>query len=104
MTVATPPATHKEIASKAMLAKKAVLVEAPGGLNSTDAKALAETSAQRKVKNAVAFQTRYLPSYAYAKELIDEEYLGKFLRATITFHMAQPWGLRLPGSCPAKVK
>lgn len=93
VTIATPPNTQKELANKAMLAKKAVLVESPAGLNSQEAKALLETSQQRKIKNAVAFQTRYLPSYAYAKELIDEEYLGQFLRATITFVMAQPWGL-----------
>lgn len=93
VTIATPPNTQKDLANKAMLAKKAVLVESPAGLNSPEAKALLETSQQRKIKNAVAFQTRYLPSYAYAKELIDEEYLGKFLRANITFVMAQPWGI-----------
>lgn len=93
VTIATPPSTQKELATLAMLAKKAVLVESPAGLNAQEAKFLQDTSQQRKVKNAVAFQTRYLPSYAYAKELIDEEYLGKFLRATITFVMAQPWGV-----------
>lgn len=93
VTIATPPSTHQDLANKAMLAKKAVLVESPAGLNSQQAKALLDTSNQRKIKNAVAFQTRYLPSYAYAKELIDEEYLGKFLRATVTFVMAQPWGI-----------
>ncbi len=93
ITIATPPTTQKELANKALLAKKAVLLESPGGLNSQDAKQLLETSRQRKMQNAVAFQTRYLPAYAYAKELIDEEYLGIFLRATITFVSAQPWGL-----------
>lgn len=93
VTIATPPQTQKDLANKAMLANKTVLVESPGGLNSQEAKALLETSKQRKLQNAVAFQTRYLPSYAYAKELIEEEYLGTFLRATITFVMAQPWGV-----------
>lgn len=93
VTIATPPNSQKELANKAMLAKKAVLVESPAGLNSQEAKFLQDTAQQRKIKNAVAFQTRYLPSYAYAQELIAEEYLGKFLRATITFVMAQPWGL-----------
>lgn len=93
VTIATPPHTQAELVKKALGAKKAVLVESPVGLNSAQAKALLEMAQQSKVKNAVAFQTRYLPSYAYAKELIDEEYLGKFLRATVTFAMAQPWGL-----------
>lgn len=93
VTIATPPQTQRDLANKAMLANKAVLVESPGGLNSQEAQALVETARQRKIQNAVAFQTRYLPSYAYAKELIDEEYLGQFLRATVNFVMAQPWGL-----------
>lgn len=93
VTISTPPNTQKDLANKAMLAKKAVLVESPAGLNSQEAKFLQDTSQQRKIKNAVGFQTRYLPSYAYAQELIAEEYLGKFLRATITFVMAQPWGV-----------
>lgn len=93
VTIATPPQAQRELANKAMLAKKAVLVESPGGLKSQDANALLETAQQRKIQNAVAFQTRYLPSYAYAKELIDEDYLGTFLRATVTFVMSQPWGI-----------
>jgi predicted dehydrogenase len=93
ITLATPPATHHELANKALLAKKAVLCETPAGLNSADAEKSFKTAQQRKMASAVAFQTRYLPSYAYAQELIAEEYLGKFLRATISFQMAQPWGL-----------
>lgn len=93
VTIATPPATHHEIANKALLAKKAVLCEAPAGLNVAEAEKLYKTAQQRKMASAVAFQTRYLPAYAYAQELIAEEYLGKFLRATISFQMAQPWGL-----------
>jgi UDP-N-acetyl-2-amino-2-deoxyglucuronate dehydrogenase len=101
VTIATPPHTQKELAHNAMQAKKAVLVESPAGLNTQEAKALQDTAHQRNAKNAVAFQTRYLPSYAYAKELIDEEYLGKFLRATTTFVMAQPWGVRGSQSEPS---
>jgi|GEM_PF-2040303 predicted dehydrogenase len=93
VTIATPPAAQYEIAHNALLAKKAVLCETPVGLHSQDAEKLWKTAQQRKMTSAVAFQTRYLPSYAYAQELIAEEYLGKFLRATITFQMAQPWGL-----------
>lgn len=93
ITLATPPATHADLANKALLAKKAVLCETPAGLSSADAEKLSKTAQQRKMASAVAFQTRYLPSYAYAQELIAEEYLGKFLRATITFQMAQPWGM-----------
>jgi predicted dehydrogenase len=93
ITLATPPATHYDLANQALLAKKAVLCEAPVGLNSQNAEKLFKTAQQRKMASAVAFQTRYLPSYAYARELIAEEYLGEFLRATVAFQMAQPWGL-----------
>lgn len=101
VTIATPPNTQKELANKALLANKAVLVESPVGLNSQEAKFLQNIAQQHKLKNAAAFQTRYLPSYAYAKELIDEDYLGKFLRATVTFVMAQPWGVRGSQSEPS---
>ncbi|MBI4674919.1 MAG: Gfo/Idh/MocA family oxidoreductase [Chloroflexi bacterium] len=93
VTVATPPATQFDIANQALLAKKAVLCETPAGLNATEAEKLCKTAQQRKMAGAVAFQTRYLPAYAYAQELIAEDYLGKFLRATVTFQVAQPWGL-----------
>lgn len=93
VSIATPPATQKEIALKTIFAKKTMLCESPVGLNFKEAQALFDTAQQRTVKNAIGFQTRYLPSYAYAKELIDEEYLGKFLRATINFTAAQPWGI-----------
>lgn len=92
VTIATPPATHKELTQKAMFAKKVVLCESPAGLNAKEAQALADTAQQRGVKSAVAFQTRYLPAYAYAKELIAEDYLGTLLRANVSFVMAQPWG------------
>lgn len=93
VTLATPPATHSELANKALLAKKAVLCETPVGLTPEDADKLNKTAQQRKMASAVAFQTRYLPSYAYAQELIAEDYLGTFLRANVHFQMAQPWGL-----------
>ncbi|MDL1895300.1 Gfo/Idh/MocA family oxidoreductase [Anaerolineae bacterium CFX7] len=92
VTLATPPATHVELAHQALLAQKMVLCEAPVGLSSGDAAKLFKTAQQRKMASAVAFQTRYLPSYAYAQELIAEDYLGTFLRATVSFQMAQPWG------------
>jgi predicted dehydrogenase len=102
VTLATPPDTHKELANRALLLKKAVLVESPVGLNGAEATALLQTARQRKVPHAVGFQTRYLPSFAYAKELIDEEYLGTFLRASVTFVMAQPWGVNGRWAADAK--
>lgn len=92
VTVATPPATQKDIALKVMSAKKSLYCETPAGLNARDAQSLYETAQKLVIRHAVAFQTRYLPSYAYAKELIDEDYLGKFLRASITLTMAKAWG------------
>jgi len=35
---------------------------------------------------------RYLPAIAYAKELIDEEYLGKLNRVDVTMTLEQAWG------------
>lgn len=91
--VATPPQTQKEIGLKTLAAKKALLLETPAGLTAKDARSLYDAAQARASKQAVAFQTRYLPSYAYAKELIEEEYLGRLLRASITFVTAEPWGI-----------
>lgn len=92
ITVATPPAIQKDITLKVLSAKKSLYCETPVGLNAREAQSLLEAAQKFRIQHAVAFQTRYLPSYAYAKELIDEDYLGKFLRATITLTMARPWG------------
>lgn len=93
VTLATPPATQADLATRALLANKVLLCETPAGLHSKDGEKLLKTSQQRKTPSAVAFQTRYLPAYAYAQELIAEDYLGNFLRAAIHFQMAQPWGM-----------
>ncbi len=92
VSVATPPETHKEIVLQALAAKKSVLCETPLGLNRHDAQAMLTAAEQGDLVNGIAIQTRYLPSYAFAKELIDEEYLGAFLRASVTMTIARPWG------------
>jgi predicted dehydrogenase len=40
----------------------------------------------------VDFEMRFLPAFQYAKELIDEDYLGQFLRVDVTMTMEQAWG------------
>jgi predicted dehydrogenase len=92
VVVATPPETQREIVEQVLAAKKNVLCETPLGLNRREGQALLDAAEKSGVVHGVAIQTRYLPSYAYAKELIDEEYLGTFLRASVTMTMARPWG------------
>lgn len=93
VSVATPPATHKEIVLKALAAGKHVLCETPLGLNRHEAEVLLGAAQTSGRVHAVAIQTRYLPAYAYAKELIDEDYLGTFLRASVNMMIARPWGM-----------
>jgi UDP-N-acetyl-2-amino-2-deoxyglucuronate dehydrogenase len=92
VSVASPPDTHKELVLQALAAGKHVLCETPLGLNRHEAASLLEAAEARGVFHGIAVQTRYLPGYAYAKELIDEEYLGTFLRASLNMTMARPWG------------
>ncbi len=92
VSIATPPATQKEIALKSIFAKKHVLCETPLGLNAREAQGLLEAAQARGLVHAVAYQTRYLPSYAFAKELIEEDYLGTFLRASVNMTLERPWG------------
>ncbi len=93
VSVATPPATHKEIVLKALAAGKHVLCETPLGLNRHEAEAMLKAAQTGGRVHGVAIQTRYLPGYAYAKELIDEDYLGTFLRANVNMTIARPWGM-----------
>lgn len=92
VSIATPPATHRNIVLQALAAGKHVLCETPLGLNRHEAKEMCVAAESSRLVHGIANQTRYLPSYAYAKELIDEEYLGSFLRANISMTMARPWG------------
>jgi predicted dehydrogenase len=92
VSVAVPPESQKLIVCAAMEAGKQVLCEKPVGLIAKEAQELLGSAESRKIVHAVDFEMRYLPALAYAKELVDEDYLGQLFRVDVTMGMERPWG------------
>ncbi len=98
VSIAVPPDLHRLISLAAIEAGKHVLSEKPLALNEREAREMLECAESRKTESpfgivhAVDFEMRYLPALAYAKELIEEDYIGQLLRVDVTMGMERPWG------------
>ncbi len=92
VSIATPPETHQAIGAAAFAAGKHVLCEKPIGLNAHATRALLASAEARGVVHAADFEMRFLPACLYAKELIDEDYLGKLFRVDVVMTIERPWG------------
>ena len=92
VSIATPPAFHPPMVRAALEMDKAVLVEKPLALNEGDARDLLRLAESRHAVHAVDLQMRFLPALAYAKELIEEQYLGQLFRVDVTMIAEHPWG------------
>lgn len=92
VSIAVPPDLHRAIAIEAIEAGKHVLCEKPLALNERESREMLDCAQARKIVHAVDFEMRYLPALAYAKELIEEDYIGELLRVDVTMGMERPWG------------
>ncbi len=92
ISIAAPPEWHNAIAHAAIDAGKHIWCEKPLALNANDAREILALAQSKKIVHAVDFEMRFLPAFAYAKELIDEDYLGPLLRVDVTMTMERPWG------------
>lgn len=90
--ITTPPEKHQAMTAAAIEAGRHILCEKPIALTTKDARALLAAAEARGINHAVDFEMRYLPAHAYAKELIDEDYLGQLHRVDVTMTMERPWG------------
>jgi predicted dehydrogenase len=75
--VATPHQLHLECALMAIEAGKHVLVEKPLTINAGEAQVLAEAAKEAAVICMEAMWTRFLPTMARARTLIDQGVIGK---------------------------
>ncbi len=75
--IATPNDSHYPIAMCAMNKGLHVLCEKPIALTYAQAREMAQTAAQRKLKTLVPFTYSFMPTTRYLKELIDTGYIGK---------------------------
>lgn len=75
--IATPAASHYEIASELIKIKKHVLIEKPMTLNSADAKKLVDSAKKNKVQIMVGHVMLYHPAIIKIKELLLNDKIGK---------------------------
>lgn len=75
--IAVPSFLHKEIALAAIDAGKHILCEKPVGLSDREAATIAEAARFAEVSHMVGFTYLRSPLIRYAKQLVDDERLGK---------------------------
>ena len=74
--VATPNKSHFPIAHAALERGLHVLCEKPVGMNSSEARVLADLAAAKGLTTMVPFTYKNMPGMRYLKELVDEGYIG----------------------------
>lgn len=74
--ILTPPSFHKELAVKAIEARKHVVVEKPLAVSLQDAEAIVEAAKKAKVKLMTAFNMRFRDGFLRLKETVESRKLG----------------------------
>jgi predicted dehydrogenase len=95
VSVATPPATHHEIALAAVEARKAVLCEKPLARTAAEADDLEAAAEAAGVQTLVDFEFRGVPAFRRARELLVERAIGRVLQLEVAWHL--PSRLRVTG-------
>lgn len=77
VVIASPQATHREIAEAAFAAGKPVLCEKPMGLHIDDSQAMVDAAKAAGVANMVAYNYIRTPASQFVRKLIEEGELGQ---------------------------
>ncbi len=83
--VATPPASHRELAIRVMEAGKPVYVEKPMAMNYAECREMIAASERCGVPLYVAYYRRALPYFLKIKELIDQGRIGTPQRVEVRY-------------------
>lgn len=83
VVVTVKVAHHFELVTLALEAGKDVYCEWPLGVNLEEAIQLADHAKQTGARTAVGLQTRAAPAFRYAKDLIQDGYLGEVLSTSL---------------------
>jgi predicted dehydrogenase len=75
---------HRDLVLRALEAGKAVFCEWPLGANLAEAEEMANLAAARSLKTAVGLQARSDPTFMYARELVQQGYVGEVLAANMS--------------------
>ena len=90
VSIATPPASHYEIALAALHEGKAVLCEKPLAIREEQAEELARAAG---TPTAVNFSYRALPAFRLARERIGEGDIGEVREVSVRWHVRSRLGL-----------
>lgn len=86
--VLTPNDEHHRITMAALARGLHVLCEKPMGLSATQAREMAEAAERAGLTTMVPFTYRFMPSYRYLKELIDEGHIGRPYHLDMRYYAA----------------
>src|SRR5262245_40085353 len=75
---------HRELVMAGLQAGKPVLCEWPPGKNPGEAEEMAGVARQRSLKTIVGLQARSAPAILYARDLVQQGYVGDVLTASLT--------------------
>jgi predicted dehydrogenase len=88
VSIATPPAAHRDIALGALEAGKAVLCEKPLAATVAEADELEAAAAAAGIPAMVDFEFRGVPAFRRAHELLAEAAIGRVLQLDVAWHIA----------------
>jgi UDP-N-acetylglucosamine 3-dehydrogenase len=77
VTICTPTVTHQQIAERALMAGKHVLVEKPMTNTVSEARDLLELAKRRNLRLMPGHIERFNPAVSYLKDLLDKGKMGK---------------------------
>ena len=80
---------HKDLVMAGLEANKAVFCEWPLGANLAEAEEMAKLAKERGLKTMVGLQARSDPTLMYARDLINDGYIGEVLTANLSVISAQ---------------
>ena len=83
VAIATPPRAHHELAIAALRAGKHVLCEKPFAIDAKQAAEMRDAAEDSSRTAMVGHEFRHTPQRAYIKQLLDDDYIGRFRLCTI---------------------
>ena len=86
VSIALPPALHKEVTIAFLLHGKHVLLEKPMAVSLEEEDEMIEAERKSGRKLGLVFQNRYYSQIQKAKKMLDEGYFGRILSVDVTSH------------------